>query len=44
MYHVKKNGEGDGRGGGGQGCLKLWTEVNPSVDKDQVERYHKRYH
>ena len=35
MYHITKNGGGEGRGGW---CLNLWTEENPFVDKDQKDR------
>lgn len=36
MYHITKNGGGEGGGGGW--CLNLWTKVNPFVDKDQKDR------
>ena len=34
MYHITKNGGGEGGGW----CLNFWTEVNPFVDKDQKDR------
>lgn len=38
MYHIKKNGGGEG-GGGGRGLfLKLWTEIYPLLDEDQIDR------
>lgn len=39
IYNIKKNGVGGGEGGEGwRWCLKLWTEVNPFVGKNQMDR------